>query len=68
MQMMNKLVEKKVFSLEDTIDKFFNDDHPPAFKMKNPYSRTPNDLAHVTMHMLSTHTSGLPRGKKHPFH
>eukprot|EP00211_Chloroparvula_japonica_P002081 CAMPEP_0119152158 /NCGR_PEP_ID=MMETSP1310-20130426/47326_1 /TAXON_ID=464262 /ORGANISM="Genus nov. species nov., Strain RCC2339" /LENGTH=486 /DNA_ID=CAMNT_0007144495 /DNA_START=280 /DNA_END=1737 /DNA_ORIENTATION=- len=45
----------------DDLTKFFNEDAPPAWRVRNPYKPPESPLGGVTLEMLSSHTSGLPR-------
>ena len=58
--MMNKLMEEGVLDPSDPVTKFYNDQHPPAFKPVNPYDSTKGADA-VTLESLAGQTSGLMR-------
>ncbi|KAH3766764.1 beta-lactamase family protein [Pelomyxa schiedti] len=56
--LLMKGITDGIVHLDDPVTKFYNQEAPPIFDIKNPYG---NDLSGVCMHSLSTHTSGLPR-------
>lgn len=54
--MLSKLAEDGIVDPSDPVDRFYNERFPPAFRIGNPYSKSP-----VTLRMLAMHSSGLVR-------
>lgn len=52
-------VEKGTVGLDSRVTDFYNEDSPPAFAMRNPYSSLGADA--VTLHSLAMQSAGLPR-------